>query len=388
MTSRVIDSQLKNDRFIGSSAAQFDPLYPGSHESVVSPVAPDRVSIDITQKATPGSQWTHRLSQNGYVGDMYLRVQLPAPAAGNYCAYPGLAIIDRVLIRNATETLMEYDYATVMQYILNKLDDETRLKVFELAGGAALGAAQEVICPIPAFWSALGSEKGESMHPVAAHLLNSPIEVQCTFRPLASLGAVGWTPPAGFTAVTFTTMEFATSDALRFQHQGSASSFMYKGIDFQTNTANVVPSATATRIDVSSFNGSIRDMLVANNLVTDITTAHDFYACQPIDTWHLSIDGQRYLEAFSRQQIEYEQLVSGHSTRNSTAGLNEPDFLPLGYRLDMSQRDYVGALSVDDVNDLRLEVQHSSGADTQVSVLARVDAKYVIERGHLHKQLR
>jgi len=388
MSSTILQTQERQSasKYINTADRRYDFLFPPAHDSIRAPLAQDRSEIDITSKSAPGNVMTQKCNQTNYLGDVYLRCNLNAPVAGNYCKYAGLSIVQRVLIRNQ-QTIMEYDYSPVMDSLLSNMEENKRQEILRLSGGTAHNAG-EVIVPIPCFWSSLAHHEDKEAHPIAVHMLDSPIEIEVTFRNVADIHAAGATPNAQpFQSVVFCQMVYHTTSELRSIHSNQRAEFVYKSIDWQTNTNNTVPNATVTNIDVSAFHNDIKDLEIKNVLASDITTAKDYYNKKPISELTFIIDGSEYLRSRSGNQVEYENLLSGYRGTPLTANMGDNLILPFSYKSNNSvNRDYAGSFATLDSNQQTLQLRQDNGADCSVSVLANVNAVWTIENGHLTRK--
>lgn len=386
MASKIINSQLRHSmaKFAQNAQMAVDPLFPAGHASVQSPVVYERKEIDITSKVGFGSSFTQRLPQQDYIGECYLEVKVSQSAGSEQmCEYPGLAFLERMTLKNTT-TIQEYDLLPVYEYMLNKMRNEQRDTIYEVVGGTAFVPSvggDSFLVPIPVFWSKLMDRSNE---PLPAHILNSPVELECRVRSKVDLLQAGAT--AGnfaLVSVKLRFIQYETSDTQLSSHLSQRDAYNFKTFDFQTISNNIVQSGSKTKLDLTAFDGDLSHLQISCQTQANRDTNKYYFRNEDIDELILNFDGNEYSRLESDKQMTYEHLVlyGGHGN-HSAANKNETYIMSFGIDIQ-DPRAYSGSLNTNDLNALHLDVTHSVGSACYVDVMAVRNVRLTIVNRHL-----
>ena len=378
MSDIILQSQLRNaGRFHTGQGA--DLLAPQPHFSPSHPISLNKRKISPVGSSAFGSESVYDVP-HGYIGDCYVECTLSALSSGTYCEYPGLALIESMEVRSGSNVLQRFNYQAVVSSILGRMTDSKVDVVKNAAGGAAFNSGK-CYAPLPVFWGRFttGYDADQQMAPLNTNLTNTKLSISLKFRELSELvdsGATAGTPTIT-TRLVYHSYNNDGSD--KMAHINDVDTFKYKACDYQTVARlDSIADSTESVVDISSFRGSIAEIIVNDRLVSNQTSNIYFNNKGGIAPSRLEIDGSTYWESVTANETLLDGLtlseVSGATTTFGT-----PLYIPLANSYDVAH--YSGALQSEDVNKLNLVLTHTNGSASYISVAARMNVFYVIKDG-------
>lgn len=317
---------------------------------------------------------------DGHIRDVAVQFNFGALSSGNYCAYPALAAITRVVLMSGSDTLHDYSYRQVIKACLSLLSDEERNTILAAAGGTAF-ASGNCVAIIPLFFNRWLNHSEKYMPPFPIHKLDNPLRLRIYIDiadNLAASGATAGTPTIDGSFIV-TTLDAETYDE---------SNPVYQSYDMETQVGQVVATGTSTDVVCDGFTGQIAAFSVTNQLASDLSTAHNYLKSVPIDILKLQINSDKtYWESDEAATSQLDQIVNGISrgaVSSSTIALL-PYWIPIG--IMWNPRAFTGAIVTKPNGQLRVNVLHSQGANTQCDVVAFKSALYKIENKKLNRYL-
>lgn len=351
--------------------------------------------VEMTQTGTP--VWGQTLywllntgAGAGFCGDQYLRIVLPAPAAGNYSSNPGFDAIGRVVVRHGGQTVMDYDYKLVMQLLLKTMEpDRAQALLYGANLGDSTPGAATYFAPIPTFWSRLLAFREGFVKPLALNALNGELSIEITLNSAAGMTASGATVTANPTSITLVYEKMYDGN----YNVGNSDPNIYKSISWLTEKGvSTAASGVSTSLNFTTFQGHLTKLLVAPMLVSDVDTAHNYFTSQSISYLELSVNGKLYLrqsdtttgaESLIRSILFVDENMGNPLIGAGAASLGIPVLIP--FSLDCnSPFSYTGSLNTLSNNSpLGLLITQTNGAACYIYMIAEIDVIYEIKNGIL-----
>lgn len=383
MTDIVLKSQLKSDDIFylpsfkdGMVMDDFLPNIPHASQ----PGFWRKVRISPTGTATAGGENTFFVPPHGtLLSDMYAILQFAAPSAGTYSSYIANQAIERVVIDFNGETLHDYNYRPVFQHHVSLWPVERTAQILS-AGGGVTPSAVTACTPIFTFWGSWKHDKNDFVHPLPFSVSNTSMRVAITLDAVADLLAAG-ASGGSLSALTLVYYEFiaSTSELARIEKVVRNEEWRVLGIDYQTLSPTTVATATATDIDLTGLQGSIKEICYPVVLATDISTAHNYLITNISTAISLLLDGiEIYDVDSSNEGIMDSQIFNQGKVGNATA-INTARCINFSRRKD--SHNYDGGLNSESFKRFTLNITHTLGANASVFISAAMYRWYVYRGG-------
>lgn len=382
MSSTVINTQSGSTAFI-NAPTRVDPFNPSAPASIGAKGALKKwISQASTNAPFAFSKWVEILLPNDtHLVDVSVEFILGALTTGNYGTYPAMSLISQVQLLDGSEVLHQYDYAEVIKYVLAIRSDNERNTLLSNAGSTAF-ASGTCKAPIPLFFTRWIAQQEQKMPYFAAHKLKNRLKLRLLLRAASEVAAAGATVGTPTIDGNF---YIWTADVQRGDSDPDANWNTYQSYDFEDNIGTVVPTATATNVICDGFGGNVAHLSISNVLATDLSTAHAYLVSKPCTALKLQVNSDtQYYQADAAVDADYDLVALGMSYGDDST-LGQPLIIPIG--VDNDPRVYSGSLNMRDVQQLRVNITHTQGANTQCQVLAIKNALYKIENGHLRRYL-
>jgi len=375
MSDIILQSQERNSHRFLDSEQRVDHLSPVSHASVASPVSLEKGYCTSIGSESFGSQVEYELPF-GYLKEAYLMVNLGGLTSGSYCKYPGLSLIDQVELRSGSNVLQSFRYEPTMHYCLSRMNDEYVNEVLSVVGGTSFQNGW-CLCPLPLFFTKLGNS--QDAPPLNTHLSSSKLRLRLTFRQAADVVSADSTAGSPTISTRLYFLNCNPTSQLRSQHIMNASSYLFKGVDFQTLSSSTVANNTSSRIDASSFFGSLADLYINHKLVSDRDTQNIYFMDQgKMDQVKVRIDGRDYWLSEQAESLRFDKLLlSEFPGRTNTLG----DGITVPFSTSNDPQHWSGSLEMDSCNKLEVICKHSSADECYVDVTARTHAFWALSGG-------
>lgn len=385
MSSIVLTSQQRDSKKFLSKTYKKDILDPPKEISVSAPVVQDIIAINPDQSAAFGTDIEFSLPTNAgvYLGELVLETDLGDLSSGNYCYYPGLALIDQMELIHNGQTIQDFSYAPVMHSLLSRHDREYVDEILDAAGGTS-HASGKVVSPIPVFWSRLANE-GKYRPPFPAWLGNGGgnLVLRLKLRALADLVDSGATAGSPTISMKLYYHKVMTTSKLNEKHKSlyGDGNFNYQGMDFQTYKSAAVTTVTNTDLDVKLFRYNIAHIDVHDKLVSNWDTEHRYFINEEdITVLKVIIDGEDFYKLESGPLVKYVKLINGaeHAPANTTLGA--PATIPFAITAT-SGGNFTGAFNGDKKSSLTLNVTHAGGDDAYIVAVSHYYMHVILRNG-------
>lgn len=383
MTDIVLKSQLKSDDIFylpsfkdGMVMDDFLPSVPKASQ----PGFWRKVKLTPTGSPAAGASNIFFVPPHGtLLSDMYLISSWGAPGGGTYSSFIGAQCIERVVIDFNGETLHDYAYRPVFQHMVTSWNIE-RVERFLAAAGGATPSAITAAAPIFSFWGSYKHEKNDFIHPLPFSTSNTSMRVEITIDAVADLLAAGGSG-GSLSALNLVYYEFiaSTSELARIEKVVRNENWRVLGIDYQTLNATTVATATATDIDLTGLQGSIKEICYPVVLASDITTAHNYLITGLSTVLSLLIDGVEIYDVDSSNEGIIDQQIFNAAKVGNAANINTARCINFSRRKD--SHNYDGALNSESFKRLTLNLTHALGANAQVFISAAMYRWYVYRGG-------
>ncbi len=377
MADRIKNSQQRHtkERFIETGEKR-DVLFPQQHQTISDPLGAEWKFVGPNNAPVFGDQVVFDIPKTGYIGEMCVEFNLLA-GTGDYTTYPAISSIDRcTLLSQSGNELHDYDYVSVMGSIFATMPDEDERTILEASGGTSF-AAGRCIAPIPFFGSSL-AHRGKPQPPLPTHLLQGKMRLELNLKTTANVVNAGGSGAHAIISMRLWYLHYNAADEQRQRHFSNRGSYKYKSVDWQTNINNTFATAgTAQNYDISGFHGSMTSLYVLNKTVANKTTANDYYLLSPISDARLLADGDQLFDVDSRNtQLLLAYL---HDRQVDDATLGDALVINMGYAdPENKNREYVGSLHLNDVN--QLELDSLDGTTTSlIDIVGVFDVEYIID---------
>jgi hypothetical protein len=390
MSEIVLRSQQRNSKYFNvPDQNKVDPLKPAPNISILGPASYDLSYVSPIGTPSLGTTSIFMIPQNlaSYLYNIFVEIDITAPTTGSLCYLVAWSAIERVEIRHGSNQLMLYDYANVMNYLMDNLITE-QVKTLSLsAGGFSTPTGTNKFCaPIMTFFDTLArANEDKFVPPLNMNLLAAPLEVRITWRPPSKIkNQPAHSDDAKLNSVRLYCLHGDADEKVKQLHMNEVANYKYFGVDFQTpqNSAGITPNAVNVQYDVSSVYGCIEalhfklftsDQLTLNNLW--------FFGAGFPTASQLLIDGRPFFEVFSAATEQHLQAILQAFNPTQTFDPNaKSGFLKQFALLPDSLGLNSGSLCMDSIN--KLVLQFSNNADTNImTCVAIVQAIYEIRNG-------
>lgn len=385
MSSTVISTQVYSTAFL-NAPQKVDPYNPSAPASISNRGVIKKEIINASNNSSFGFGNVVELNlpnkEGQHLVDVAMELSLGTLTSGNWCNYPVIASITDVQLLDGEDILMQYNYRQVMKYVLAHRNGIERESLLANAGGTSF-ASGKCIAPIPLFFSKWIAKFVQKMPFFASHKLANPLLLRITLDQAANLAANGATVGTPTISGEFHVLSaYKVSGAT----DPDANWNTYQSYDFESKLGTVVATGAATTdVNLNTFKGNIESLMLCNELVTDLTTAHDYFKSKPIDTCILKVGSDlTWYKANCALDFDYDALALGSSAGNNSV-LGDPLFIPFGVEDD--PRAFTGAFNNRANEDLIASVSQSQGSNTQTQITAIKNAYFKVEGGRLKKYL-
>ena len=309
----------------------------------------------------------------GFIGGAHLEVTLAAPASGNYTNLVGLSVVDQLTVKGG-EDLTQFGHRQVLRHMFQKIEKNDQDLLIQSVGGASGFNAGTVACPLMLPWSAWST--GLKYVPVPIdNRGDSALRLDLAFTAGDDLLDAG-ASTASLTKVDIVYYVYTPDDSMMPQIP------VYHGVGFQTVRSAPIATGVLSNIDVRSFTQIISEMGVQCSLVSDWTTAHDYFVDQEdLSTLRLQINGSEYWKMTSKNGLLLDSIVLG-GLKESAYG-NEL-MIPFGGAGD-SGHHHLGGLDAGELQSFKVELTHVAGADAYIDVVAECNQTFKVEGGAWRK---
>lgn len=372
MSDFIIQSQIRNeqDKFNVPEQNKVDVLSVFQHGSIVAPMAVNKQYITCTGSENFG-QWVEFDIPYCYLAECYLEVTLSALSSGNWTTYPGISLIQEIELLSGSSRLEAFEYQPVFQAMFSRLTSQSQTEILNVSGGTSF-ASGVCIVPLPLFFSAIAQGtigKNESPTPLNTNLVSSKLKLRLRYRAASDIADAGATVGSPTISSKLYLLTYETDTNLQAFHMANRDSWKYVTQTYQTLPQGAaVATNTSTSIDLSSFRGSLSELVFCDYLVSNVDTAHDLFLCQnDIDQLEIQIDGKRYYTSISNGSLRFDKMLFSEMRGNSTT-LGDPVTVPFSIKYENSS--YTGGLSMDSVNKLVAVLRHQAGANAYIRVAA------------------
>lgn len=377
MASTILQTQADSKRFL-SIPSKVDNFFVGPSATVPAASTVKRwvqqpsADMTIAFNSTVGIN----LPLEGHIIDVCLQMNLGALSSGNYCKYPGMALITQVQLLHGSEVLHQYDYREVMSACLSLLNNSEKDTVLKAAGGTSFASGNCTV-PIPLFFNRWMSKKNIPMPAFPAHKLKSKLKLKLTLDTAANVAASGSTAGTptitGNFILTYGYTEFAGED------------FPYLSYDPESKIGTTIATATATDVICDGVVGNIAHIVPIIKKVSDYTTAHDYFQNYDCDVIKLQVNSDKqYFESDESTTGLLDQLTLGMGEGLYTTLTSVPYFIPIASR--WNPRAFLGAINMKNVEQLRVNLNQSQGVNCYGQVVAFKSTEYVIENGMVKRR--
>jgi len=373
-------------RYGESAANAHDPLAFRRHETHVAPIYPKKLELSNEGTAALDTEVIYKMPTSGYLSYVAIKNVYSQTTTADYSNYTGMAAIKKVKLEVDGNTLMDYSYNTAIIYYLSKLrDEEARDQVLAAAGGAGpttTTAAHPTIVPIPLFFDPIMCP---GVGPLNLAKFQKAPELKITYRAGTQIRDTGATGMGIDSSRMVLYMSETTPAQKRIHNQ---SDYWFKSIDLYTNEDNVIPTATATDVDVSGMAGSVKKVMVTMRTAANIT-ANNRFTLANIDVLKTDMDGhiEHQFRTAEEGELDYVIYTKGKSF-SSTLGY--PYWIPHSFFAEESYAtNFVGGIHSAKINKHQINVTQTfaGAADGNFSVLGIRSAIYKYTNGTMERLL-
>ncbi len=378
MTDIIRESQNIKSTFLGVGNI-VDPMVPNEIGSTAYSVAPSKNYTLALSAVSFGTIVEFQLPR-GLIGDCYLATDLGALTSGNYCKYPGLALVQRIEVISGSNTLQQFDYAPVAHRSLSKISPSQLVQVLANSGGTSF-ASGTCITPLPLFWNKFGNPSeflnNNFVVPLNTALTNAPLKVRLTLRSAANVSASGSTTGSPTISMRMYYNSYTVPSQVQKQFMDNRAGYVYRSYDVQTFVpASTIADATNTSYDLKSFIGSVAGVGVLLNTASNVSTAKDYFAMsEEIDFLEFFIDNNSYWRTEQQLSLAFDRMLIGEIPGTSST-VGSPYFIP--FECTQEESVYSGALEMDAISSLSVTINQSIGAAGNLSFYALSNAAFSI----------
>jgi len=326
-----------------------------------------------------------------YLSEMYVAFTLGAFTSGNYCLYPGLALIQRVELISGTETIQQFDYAPTTHMCLSRLSSAQITQILESAGGTSF-ASGTCIAPLPLFFTRFGNpgkiRNAEYVEPLNNRLVNGKLRLRLTLRTAAAVAAAGATVGSPTIAARLYYLTYTVPSAIQEIHMSNRESYVYRAYDFVTlSPGTSVAAGTNTTFDLKSLVGSLADLFITTTTAASISANTYYLTVDEIDFLEVFVDGQSYWRTDQQESLAFDKWLLSEVPGKASV-INSPYVVPFEITRDPAM--YTGALESNGITSLTITLNHSNGGATPANVTyafgSTVNAAIYIEGDSFKRQ--
>jgi hypothetical protein len=349
-----------------------------------------KVYLNPNGTASAGAVNTFQIPSRGtLISDMYLEISLGATSGGNYSTLMAWNIVQNILISHGGNTLAQYDYMPFIEYLCTVWNNEIKSQFQTIAGGAASGSATVVYAPVGAYWTNwkhVGHE-GEFQTPLPLLASSTPIQVDVQLRSIANILAAGGSG-GSLSSMRLIYYEFVIPSGKQQEIISivkNSPEYRFFGYDWQTISQSTIATGTLTTIDLSAFQGDLKEIIYPLKLASDIDTAHNYFINKVYTNASLKVDGTEIYLFNQTNEMKIDQLIfnqAGVGT-DSTNGL--APVVNFSKRRDSFVWD--GSLNSNAYKKFTIDLTHALGANAYVFPLATF-YRYLIFRNGLFERVK
>lgn len=335
MSNQILKSQA--DTFNGNYGSKWlkelenaapDILSPqGAKSAIGSQVYNIQYLAPATTSRTSFSAFTDTYqipSTFGWLSHVYISFIPTQDSSNAYTANVAMNAIKYITVKNGSNVLCQYDYATVNRYCLRRLDISIRSRLMELAGAAA--AAPGLVCaPIWLPFANISSNREIDKYLFLGGL-SSPLTIEIQFDVSTGLSA-------GTVAYTDMRLWYGTieSNALPNDEVGKQITAQFERPFVMTNwltlenLSGALPTNTQRTDNISSLSGILTEIEAQDVLVSNYdhaTARNRITQEQDIDTCYLSVNNSNYNQVASGSNLEPVLQMMTLLTSGQNAGKN------------------------------------------------------------------
>ena len=324
-----------------------------------------------------------------YLSDMYVVFDTSAlSGAGNYCVYPGLAIIQRVELMSGTETLQQFDYQPVTHMCLSRLNTGQITQILESAGGTSF-ASGTCIAPLPLFFTRFGNpgkmRLSEFVEPFNNRLVNGKLRLRLTLRTATACSLTTSAQTATLTARLYY-LSYSVPSSIQEQHMNNRESYVYRAYDFVTLApSSAIAENAVTSFDLKSLVGSLADLFIISRIASSVSANIYYLTADEIDFLELFIDGNSYWRSDQQVSLAFDRLLLSEVPGKASV-INSPYVIPFEVTRDPGM--YTGALESNGITSFTITLTHSAGSTANVTytIGSTVNAAFFIDGDSFKRQ--
>ena len=206
------------------------------------------------------------------------------------------------------------------------------------------------------------------------------MRVEITIDAVADLLAAGCSG-GSLSALTLVDYEFiaSTSELARIEKVVRNENWRVLGIDYQTLNGTTVANTTATDIDLTGLQGSIKEICYPVVLASDIATAHNYLITGLSTVASLLLDGIEIYDVDSSNEGIMDQQIFNSGKIGNAATINTARCINFSRRKD--SHNYDGGLNSESFKRFTLNLTHGLGSNASVFISAAMYRWYVYRGG-------
>lgn len=302
------------------------------------------------------------------IGDTWVNVT--SQAGCNYNHYLALLSIQRVRLIHQSHTLYEIDYQEYMLEYLNRLPEEQRKQILNAAGGYIIDSnTPQVSAWIPMPWDLYnhGNSYCKKYMPYSV-ALDGQLELEIDLQDANTVTDDGATCTGDLASVSI-----LVDCNWKSKHEELKMDYDFFINDVQTNVTNLVATATRTQLNLTSFEGTLKDICFALVLVSDYD-ANDKFNLQEIDRIEVYINSSLYWEQTNEKRSILQSFADNEYDNEKHGKIYR---VPFQLEKADSVIKWSGGLNLDSkINTLNVYVTHSVGANCYLQIVSNTFAKY------------
>lgn len=384
MTDIVLKSQLQSDQLFYLPSVKagniLDDFLPETVHMSSQPGAWRKVTLTPAGSATANQANIFYIPAHGaLLSDMYGVITLGAPSGGTYASFPAALMPTNIKIDYSGEELHNYMYRQAFQHALTCWPIERTARILAAAGGATPGAVTGAF-PIFAFWTSWQHESNDFPKPLPICATQTNLVITINLDSVANILASGGSG-GSLSSLNLVYYEFiASSDEIEMINKAVLmNDFKLFGLDFQTLPGTSISSATATDIDLTALQGSIKEVCYPLVLNSDISTSHDYLDTNLPTVLNLQLDGVQIYYANTQNEIIMDQQIFNSSKVGVAATVGTSGCINFSRRKDT--HIYDGGLNSQVFKRLTLNLTHALGAAATCFISAKMYRYYVYRNG-------
>lgn len=390
MSEIVLRSQQRNSKYFNvPEQNKVDPLRPAPNVSIIGPASYDLSYVSPIGTPSFGTTSIFMIPQNlaSYLYNIFVEIDIGAPSVGTLCNLVGWTAIQRVEIRHGSNQLMLYEYANVMNYLIDNLTSDQVKSLSLSAGGFTAPTSGKFCAPIMTFFDVLSrANEDKFVPPLNMNLLAAPLEVRITWRPASDVnGAPPNADDAKLNAVRLYCLHGDADEKVKQMHMSDVVNYKYFGVDFQTPQTSSTVSGNLANVqyDLSSVYGCIETLHFKLHTLDAINLNSYFFGAGLPAQSSLLIDGRPFMEVYSAATEQHiNSILQAFNPTQTFNSQVQPGFIKQFALLPDSLGLNSGSLCMDSINKLVLQYTNNATTNYLYST-AIVQAIYEIRNGIL-----